>query len=427
MRSPAPCVPAFAAASGRLRRAPGPRRAAGPRAITPCGRAVRGERHRAVRAVGGRAALRDRAGDRHAVLRSPAGRAAPGARRPGGAGWRRLPGRRATSCGPLPDVLFPDPGGGAGPDPLRHDFVGVVHTAGACPARLAGLKVVRQPAGGRCRRRRPATPRSTGGGAGWSASSTTCVRLVGDLALLTAQFAALEVDAGGRARVTSSTCAPAHRAASLGGPGAPPRRRGRRCRRARRSAWRTSGARSGPVAPAAVAWPVRRPRRAAAVAARRAVEVSVHVAARPADLDRGGMAAVAGRLVPRGHGDAAALRRALPGRPHRAGGPSGATTTVVGVGLAADGRREGERLRWRPTASGPRVRGVLAGLPSADGEAVLELGVDRAPRGRLVVGRHGHRRIVGRRAQVVLAGEELGAVLDPTRRRRARSGRSGRS
>ena len=119
-------------------------------------RAVRGQRHGRRGPLGGRPALRDRAGRRPAVLRPPAGGAAPARSPTSRPAWRRGPARRRGGAGP-PRRAVPRPRRGAGPHPLRQLRRRGPH-AGA-PGPPGGAQGLRQPAGGRsARRRRPPAP-----------------------------------------------------------------------------------------------------------------------------------------------------------------------------------------------------------------------------------------------------------------------------
>ncbi len=241
----------------------------------------------------------------------------------------------------LPDVLFADPG--AVPARTRFaSFVGVVHTP-EHPAHLAGLKVYGNlravdPSGAvaRLRRRWP----------GFGVLDDLTCDLAEYAGPLTVQFAALEAGPGGlrsKLYVRTRRAGPPGLAALARRVGADP------------------AALDAALADAGLA-PDRWRRPVFACLATRAdgggaVALSVHVAARSADLHPAAMAAVAEQLAGR-HGDAesfAALTRAM-----AAAGPGGGfAVTVVGVGLAAGGGVGKVNVYAAPTAApDPAGRGA---------------------------------------------------------------------
>jgi hypothetical protein len=233
----------------------------------------------------------------------------------------------------LHDLLFPEPG--AVPARTRFaSFVGVVHMPGH-PDHLAGLKVygnlrAADPprAVARLRRRWP----------GFAVLDDLTSDLAEQTAPVTAQFAALEAGDGGlrsKLYVRTRTAGPHGLAALAGRVGADP------------------GALDDALADGGLA-PDRWARPVFACLATRAdgggaVALSVHVAARSADLGPAAMAGVAGRLAGR-HGDGegvAALTRAM-----AAAGPGGGfAVTVVGVGLAPGGGVGKVNVYAAPTAA----------------------------------------------------------------------------
>jgi hypothetical protein len=235
---------------------------------------------------------------------------------------RLAPGAHAggDEVGALHDELFPDPG--AVPARTRFaSFLGVVHTP-EHPGHLAGLKVY-----GNLRAADPAAALARLGRRwpGFGVLDGLTLDLVSESGPLTAQFAALEADAGDGLRsklyVRTRTAGP-HGLDGLA-----------------RRVGTDPAALDAVLADAGVGldrWA--RPVFACLTAPAGgggAVALSVHVAARSAGLDAASMAAVAGRVADR-HGDArgfAALTTAM-----AAAGPSAAfEVTVVGVGLTAGG------------------------------------------------------------------------------------------
>jgi hypothetical protein len=248
---------------------------------------------------------------------------------------RLAPGARAggEEVRALYDVLFPEPG--AVPARTRFaSFVGVVHTPGH-PGHLAGLKVY-----GNLRAADP--PDAVAGlrrrWPGFGLLDDLTCDLAESAGPLSAQFVALEAEREGlRSKLYLRTRTPGPQGfAALA---------------------QRVGADLGPLddalADAGLA-PGRWDRPVFACLATRAdgggaVALSVHVAARSADLGPAAMAGVAGRLAGR-HGDGegvAALIRAM-----AAAGPGGGfEVTVVGVGLAPGGGVGKVNVYAAPTAA----------------------------------------------------------------------------